>query len=63
MIQQGVRVCRIVCRKHIVSADSIAQSQLLLVIKKIDGKHASYGCSVADYLDHEHYMNQSWNTS
>ena len=50
-------------RKCMGSADSVAQSQLPFVIEKIDGKHTLCGCSRVDYLDCEHYMNQSWDAS
>ena len=43
-----------------VSADSAAKSQLLFMIEKIDGEYTLCGCSRVDYLDCEHYMNQSW---
>ena len=33
------------------------------VIEKIDGEHTLCGCSRVDYLDCEHYMNQSWDAS
>ena len=39
--------------------DSTAQSQLTFVT---DGKTYLCGCSVVDYLDREHYMNQSRGT-
>ena len=50
-------------RKRMVSADSLAQSQLPFVLEKIDGKHTLCGCSREDYLDCEHYVNQSWDAS
>ena len=46
-----------------LSADNVALSQLPFVIEKIDGKHILCGCSRVDYLDFEHYMNQSWDAS
>ena len=30
------------------------------MIETIDEKHTLCGCSMADYLEHEHYMNKSW---
>ena len=46
-----------------LSADNVALSQLPFVIEKIDGEHILCGCSRVDYLDCEHYMNQSWDAS
>ena len=31
-------------------------------VEKIDGKHTLCGCSRVDYIDREHYMNQSQDT-
>ena len=50
-------------RECMVSADNAALSQLPFVIEKVDGEHILCGCSGVDYLDCEHYMNQSWDAS
>ena len=49
-------------RKCMESADSAVPSQLQFMIEMIDEKHTLCDCSLADYLEHEHYMNQSWDT-
>ena len=57
---QGPQNCQ---RECMVSADNAALSQLPFVIEKVDGEHFLCGCSRVDYLDCEHYMNQSWDAS